>query len=275
MRITIGDSFVTQRDIGFRLHAILSPDLTDRMAAPGSIPINVPKQLRSRASFERVLDTAVELLKERGYEGFTLQEVSRRSKTSIGSIYGRVKGKDELFHAVQDHALSMIDAEVEAILDPAKWAKVPARKLIRLLVRELGEHLRRHTSILRSFISREAADAAVRRRGKKSHALVADRFQVLLMLHSSDFVHPDPEQGVAFCFNLTFAAIAKHLDLDTITRSQDGAQWNQLLEDLGRVTSLYLLSKEFPTERTHRSTGVGIGRKRPVTSRRPAMAASI
>jgi AcrR family transcriptional regulator len=218
------------------------------MATRGSTSINAPKQGRSRASFERVLDTAVELLKERGYEGFTLQEVSKRSKTSIGSIYCRVKGKDDLFHAVQDHALAKIDAEVQAILDPAKWAKVPPQRLIQFLIREIGEHLRRHTPILRAFISREAVDEVVRKRGKKSHALVADRFQALLMLHADEFIHPDPEHGVAFCFNLTFASIAKHLDLDTITPSHDGAQWNQLIEDLGRVTSLYLLSNEFLPE---------------------------
>jgi AcrR family transcriptional regulator len=219
--------------------------------------INAPKQDRSRASFERVLDTAVELLRERGYEGFTLQEVSRRSKTSIGSIYGRVRGKDELFHAVQDHALARIDAEVQEILDPAKWAKIRPQKLIQFLIRELGEHLRRHTPILRAFISREAADAVVRMRGKKSHALVAERFQALMMLRADEFIHPDPEHGVAFCFNLTFAAIAKHLDLDTITPSHDGAQWNQLIDDLGRVTSLYLLSNEFQPESAHSSTSRG------------------
>ena len=227
------------------------------MVTRSSISINVPKQDRSRATFERVLDAGEELLKERGYEGFTLQEVSRRSKTSIGSIYCRVRGKDDLLHAVQDHALARIDAEVQEILDPAKWARVPAHKLIQFLVRELGEHLRRHTPILRAFISREAADAVVRKRGKKSHALVADRFQALLMLHASGFMHPDPEHGVSFCFNLTFAAIAKHLDLDTITPSHDGAQWNQLIEDLGRVTSLYLLSNAFQPESAPVSSGQG------------------
>lgn len=236
------------------------------MTPSRSATINVPKQDRSRASFERVLDTAVELLKEQGYEGFTLQEVSRRSKTSIGSIYCRVAGKDELLQAVQDYALARIDAEVQAILDPAKWARVPARKLIQFLVRELGEHLRRHTPILRAFISREAADPVVRRRGKRSHALVAACFQHLMMLRAAEFTHPDPEHGVAFCFNLTFAAIAKHLDLDTITPSHDGAQWNQLIDDLGRVTSLYLLSDAFLDESARPETAKPRARARTVAA---------
>jgi AcrR family transcriptional regulator len=221
---------------------------------PRTSTINFPKQDRSRESFERVLDTAVEILKESGYEGFTLQGVSKRSKTSIGSIYCRIKGKDELFQAVQEHALAKIDAEIRAILDPGKWTNVHPHKLIRFLVRELAEHLRRHTPILRAFISRETADPVVRKRGKRSHALVADRFQALLMEHAEGFSHPDPEHAISFCFNLTFAAIAKHLDLDTITPSQDGAQWNQLIDDLGRVNCLFLLNNDLPFEEEDQRT---------------------
>ena len=52
-----------------------------------------PKQDRSRASFERVLDAATTLLAEKGYSEFMLQELSNRSKVSIGSIYGRVRAR--------------------------------------------------------------------------------------------------------------------------------------------------------------------------------------
>lgn len=206
--------------------------------------VNAPKQDRSRASFDRVLDAAVDLLKEQGYQGFTLQEVSLRSRTSIGSIYCRVKGKDDLFRAVQDHVLAKLDSEMESILDPAKWEKIEARKLMIFLVRELAEFMRRHTPILRALISRELADPVIMKKGKQAHARLAARFESLLMNHAAEFSHPNPEQATAFCFNLTYASIAKHLDLDTITPSNDGSQWNQLIDDLGRVVSLFLLSAE-------------------------------
>jgi AcrR family transcriptional regulator len=206
--------------------------------------INAPKQQRSRASFVRVLDAAVELLSERGYEGFTLQEVSKRAHTSIGSIYGRVKGKDDLFRAVQDHVLSAIDIEMASILDPAKWTQVQPPKLIYFLVREMAEYLRRHAPILRALIAREASDPVVMEKGKQAHARLADRFQGILLQHAGEFHHPDPRHAISYCFNLSNAAIAKHLDLDTVTHSSDGAQWNQLIDDLGRTLSLFLLSSE-------------------------------
>jgi len=209
-----------------------------------STSINAPKRDRSRASFERVLDSAVELLKEHGYAGFTLQEVSKRSRTSVGSIYCRVKSKDELFHAVQEKVLAELDSEMASILDPSKWEGVEPQKLIYFLVRELAEYLRRHKPILRALISQETVDPVVMKKGKKAHFKVAERFETLLCLHAADFNHPDPEHAAAFCFNLTYASIAKHLDLDTITPALDGLQWNQLIDDLGRTVALFLLSDD-------------------------------
>ena len=222
------------------------------MTFQDSASVKAPKQDRSRASFERVLETAEELLKEHGYKGFTLLEVSKQSRTSIGSIYCRVKGKDDLFHAVQEHVLARLDKEMESILEPSKWDGVEARKLILFLVRELAEFLRRNAPILRALISREVADPVVMAKGKKASANLNERFQSLLMRHASEYTHPDPMHATAFCLNIADAALAKHLDLNTVTPSNDGSQWNQLIDDLGRTLSLFLLSTE--------DLGTGVGR---------------
>lgn len=211
------------------------------MPKRASTTVIAPKQERSRASFERVLDAAGDLLRERGYHDFTLQEVSRRSKTSIGSIYCRVKGKDDLFRTVQEHELNKLEAELDAILDPAKWEGVSANRLIAFLVRELAEYLRRNASILRVFIARETADEVVRIRGKQAHAAVAQRFNTLLMMHAQEFKHPDPQHASTFCFDITYAAIAKFLDIDTITPAGFGVQWNQMIDDLVCIVTLFLL----------------------------------
>src|SRR5262249_24383434 len=47
-------------------------------------PLRPPLQIRSRAALERVLDAGEELLIEKGWDGFTVQEVSRRAGVSIG-----------------------------------------------------------------------------------------------------------------------------------------------------------------------------------------------
>src|SRR5687768_10132776 len=87
-------------------------------AAAGSEPepLRPPLQNRSRKSLERVLDAGQKLLEEEGWEGFTVQEVSRRAKVSIGSIYARAASKEALILAVYDRAVGRIAEENAALL---------------------------------------------------------------------------------------------------------------------------------------------------------------
>src|SRR5213080_4486402 len=96
-----------------------------------------PLQSRSRASLERVLEAGQKLLEEEGWEGFTVQEVSRRAKVSIGSIYARAPSKDALFMAVYDRALVDIQAEQERLQDDSRWEGMEPRELIVEAVRDM------------------------------------------------------------------------------------------------------------------------------------------
>jgi AcrR family transcriptional regulator len=49
--------------------------------------IKKPKQRRSREVFERIVDTALVLLAERGLDAFTITAVSARAAVSVGTIY--------------------------------------------------------------------------------------------------------------------------------------------------------------------------------------------
>src|SRR4026209_2000726 len=84
-----------------------------------------PKQDRSRVSFERVLDAATALLAERGYSEFTLQELSRRSQVSIGWIYCRVSGKDDLIRRVQVRVLDRLDVEQASFINRLRRPQLP------------------------------------------------------------------------------------------------------------------------------------------------------
>lgn len=59
----------------------------------------MPQQGRSRASYERMLAAAEKLMVKRGNDDFTLTEVAKAGKVSIGSIYLRFDSKDDLIRA--------------------------------------------------------------------------------------------------------------------------------------------------------------------------------
>ena len=75
-----------------------------------------PKQERSRRSFERVQDAALALLVERGPDAFTLAEVCTRADASMGAIYNRVNGKDDLIRLIHEREMARIDSDTAKAL---------------------------------------------------------------------------------------------------------------------------------------------------------------
>src|SRR5437868_13816777 len=118
--------------------------------------VRPPQQQRSRESFERVLEAAVELLETEGYPGFTLAEVSRHARVSIGSIYARVSSKDDLFYAIHERVMAQIGVENEVFSDLTRWQGLPTRRLVMVAVRELAEPVGAHAEILRVIMHRGA-----------------------------------------------------------------------------------------------------------------------
>ncbi len=201
-----------------------------------------PKQSRSRESFDRVLDAALQLLGEGGYPALTLAEVSRRSRVSIGSIYCRVDSKDDLFRAVHARAIADIEQEFSTIVTRIRRRRLPLRDLVPLLVRELALHLQRHARLLAAFIERGSRDPVVGALGRKAHAQTALDFRLLLLERHTEFVHKDPEQAAATCFHVVYGTVARYLGFG-IQHEHAGAgegNWKQLIADLGLMCLAFL-----------------------------------
>src|SRR3954468_22455511 len=94
--------------------------------APEPEALRPPLQNRSRESLERVLDAGQRLLEEKGWDGFTVQEVSRRAKVSIGSIYARAPSKEALILAVYDRAVGRIAEERARLVNDSQWEGLDA-----------------------------------------------------------------------------------------------------------------------------------------------------
>src|SRR3954469_4523575 len=69
------------------------------------------KRERTRAA---LLQAARALIREKGYERTTLEEVARRAGMTTGAIYGNFKNRDELFIALGQKYWAPIAPEVAA-----------------------------------------------------------------------------------------------------------------------------------------------------------------
>jgi AcrR family transcriptional regulator len=209
---------------------------------PAKSLARAPKQERSRASFERILEAATELLKERGPDDFTLNEVSRRAEASIGSIYGRVDSKDDLIRIVHATAMERMDAEATERLDPKRWEDVPLRELVPVLIREWADQLQREAPLLKAFQLRSRTDAVMAAHGKASHDFAAAKFREVVLQRRHEIRHPDPEIAVDFCFTVISATLWRLLAFGfALAVRTEPADMKRSLEELGRMCSHYLV----------------------------------
>ena len=132
------------------------------------------KRARTRA---RLLDAAVEVIREKGFYGTTLEEVASRAGMTRGAIYGNFSDKDELFLAVVETRFRPITpirqgATLKAhlrIVGEAVVAAIPARRAQALGALSFQIYALTHEE-LRSRIAQ--VNAEIYRRG-------AERFQQL------------------------------------------------------------------------------------------------
>ena len=200
-----------------------------------------PKQSRSRESFDRVIEAAIELLDTGGLPALTLAEVSRRSKVSIGSIYCRVASKEDLLRAVQARFLEDMDREFSSMINRLRRRGLPLRELVPALVREQARFLHRHTALINAFVTRGMEDPVVAALGRKYHAQSALDFKLLLLERHNEFLHADPEHAAATCFTVVYGALARYLGLGGNRETGAGeGDWKKLIEDLGLMSLAFL-----------------------------------
>lgn len=201
----------------------------------------VPKQGRSRQSFERIIEGTIALLHEREYDQITLAEICERSGVSTGSLYGRVAGKDELLRAVQVRFLERLaeqfNAEAERIGKQARGLQ----EVVPAVVASLGNLLKDNASVLRSFMLRSATDPAIEAAGKQAASDNHAKFIALLKACSNEIRHAQPDRAIDTSMLLIYATQARFLGLDSVGGRGEASQWQALLQDLSDMMLAFLL----------------------------------
>jgi AcrR family transcriptional regulator len=81
---------------------------------PDFTPKKLPKQARSRASFEAIIDACAQLLRADGYEALTTNHIAERAGVSIGTLYEFFPNKEVIVAALTERLMGRVVANMQA-----------------------------------------------------------------------------------------------------------------------------------------------------------------
>ena len=200
----------------------------------------IPQQGRSRASFERMLTTAEELMRQRGSDEFTLNEVAKHGKVSIGSIYCRFDSKDDLVHVVQLRVLERVDTEMLATIGAVQQQGGDLIDMVHDLVRSIADVLRNYAEVMRPLMLRASGDPVIASIGKRSYVRTSNAVIEALLTCRDEIHHPDPRHAADAGFRILYASIARYLGFGSSLDAAGEGDWNELKNDLGDMLAAYL-----------------------------------
>ena len=176
------------------------------------IPLRRPRQRRSHAAYDRMIECACRLLGERDFDAISIRDLAREAGCSIGIFYYRFQTKEHFFQVlIQD----MIDRRELAARET--FQSLPLAELPPALARGALTNFRAHKGLLRSVIKKHLEGMRswepIARMGRR----IATEFQRRVADERGVKLTPSEAEHVDFAFVGLYGLLARSLlDLDTI-----------------------------------------------------------
>ena len=199
-----------------------------------------PRQARSRASRERILDAAEAVVAARGFEAAAVAEVVARAGSSVGVFYARFRDKRGLLHALYERFHRDAQARLDAALDPERWAAAPTAPLVHALVRTLVDLHRERRGLARAFAVEAARDPELQARRDRLSQHLAGRLAERLRRRAGEIAHHHPERASAFGMAVVSSTIEAAVLFDRLRTGPLAPTDGDLAAELARLLLAYL-----------------------------------
>lgn len=186
----------------------------DTGGGPSAVPgVHLPRQRRSRQSFQRMLESARDLMVEGGIEAVTVQEVIARAGVGAGTFYARFDGRESLIRYLHELEWGEGEAWWAAFLGEDRWEgwTLPALvgEVARVLVRT---HFAREP-VLRALWTRAVARPAdgIMERTAEWDAAFVESVAARLAERSGEIGHPNPHRAARLAAFQLLTTLRGHL----------------------------------------------------------------
>lgn len=162
-----------------------------------------PKQARSIARRQVLLDYGVGLFNERGLDEISIQDITREVGFSTGSFYSYFADKKEYFVAVQTAVAAQQDARAAEVFAEDKIANLPLADRLQLCVDFAIRYFRTHTGLVHSALSYERRIPEGWQPNRRTTASIITR--------ATAHLPPDQSQKLKIAIQLAFGLLVNAL----------------------------------------------------------------
>ena len=198
-----------------------------------------PKQQRSQAMVQLILDGTLDAVARYGMEGTTTRHIAERAGISVGTLYHYFNDKDDIYTALQSRMSQQLVAQIRAVI-PSLVQKDIAEVIadvLNLFMNELDRDGGKQLAFIRNILHRGFEQDV-------------GRVEQVMMEFSLMYTAQHPElarlknltQVTYILFNSVTFNLIRHLDSPSAYVSRA-----QLIEGLGDMAVAYI-SSQMPTQ---------------------------
>ena len=211
----------------------------DETAPPPGV--RLPRQPRSRISFERMIAAAHDLIAESGLEGATVQGILKSSGVGSGTFYARFDGRDALLAYLAIRFWSDAEEGWSAVLTPSRWTAAGPKEIVTQFTRMAVVWTWAHGALLRAFLVHAMTHVGYDLLDQTAELdnTVADHLTRLLLPRAEEYTHDDPEQAIRLATLQVFATLRSRFIFAWGDRP-DGIEDQQLAGELASIFLRYL-----------------------------------
>jgi len=211
-----------------------------RSAAPSGPAVKAefrpPQQARSRAALQRLLASAEHVLINDGPDELTIARVAEHAGVSVGGVYRRFAGKEQLIDAVKQALAERLEHSVATALDNAGPS---LEGVVDALATALSDTLDESARLIPAILAGgRTADPPAE--GLRIFTDLRQRFVDAMAPYRDQIRHRDPDVALEMGFRNVIGAGAHRAAMSTWL--PDGLTWRQWAREITNMTAGYLIN---------------------------------
>jgi AcrR family transcriptional regulator len=199
-----------------------------------SAEIRPPQQARSRAALQKLLTAAEDVLVNQGLDDFTIAAVAEHAGVSVGGVYRRFAGREQLIDAVVERMLGNLE---DTVAESLNTAEPSLAGVITAFSHALADSFTRSGRVASTLIAGQRTPE-MQQRGLGTATAMQHLFLDAAAPYTGQITHPAPATALNSALRSIIAAGAHRAA--TNRWWPDELTWSQWADEIADMATTYL-----------------------------------